>query len=82
MVAGAVWGRRGRRGEGPLVSETREEELGSGRQRLPGCVGACERERNGPGGLAGPVLMLGQIGGAWPFSFLLLLFFFCFNFLN
>ena len=24
---------------------------------------------DGPGGLAGPALMLGQIGGAWPFSF-------------
>ena len=56
--------------------------MGSGRQRLSGCAGACERERNGPGGLAGPVLMLGQIGGAWPFSFVLLLFFFCFDFLN
>ena len=75
MVAGTVWGRRGQRGEGPLVSEAREEEVGSGRQRLSGCVGACEWERNGPSGLAGPVLLLGWNPGAGlflilsPFSF-------------
>ena len=44
---------------GPLVSEINRGEVGSKRQRLTGCVRVCERERGDPGGLAGPVSLLG-----------------------
>ena len=49
VVAGAVWGRRGRRGPGPLVSEECEVAVGSVCQRLNTCARACEKEKEIPG---------------------------------
>ena len=76
VVAGAVWGRRGRRGLDPLVSETRKILVGSGCQRLFACARACEKERRSPGGLAGLDPLLGQILAARPFS---IVYFFSFS---